>query len=92
MIQSGCLTVVFCLYLIDYDRIVDMAQNQLLEKVRKIPPAYQQEVEDFIDFILTKKRVSNEEKEMPRKIGVLKGKLQMADDFDAPLDDFKDYM
>lgn len=69
-----------------------MAQNQLLEKVRKIPPAYQQEVEDFIDFILTKKRVPSEQRKMTRKTGLLKGKLQMADDFDAPIDDFKDYM
>ncbi|WP_262250003.1 type II toxin-antitoxin system VapB family antitoxin [Parapedobacter soli] len=71
---------------------IDMAQNQLLEKIRKIPPAYQQEVEDFIDFILTKTRVPREKRKIPRKIGLLKGKLQMADDFDAPLDDFKDYM
>ena len=69
-----------------------MAQNQLLEKVRKIPPAYQQEVEDFIDFILTKKQVPSEKRKIPRKIGPLKGKLQMADDFDAQIDDFKDYM
>ena len=90
--QSGWLTIVFCLSLSNCDITVDMAQNQLLEKVRKIPPAYQQEVEDFIDFILTKKRVPSEKTEIPRKIGLLKGKLQMADDFDAPLDDFKDYM
>jgi len=70
-----------------------MAQSQLLEKVKKIPPAYRQEVEDFIDFILRKKSVRNDSKKgTRRKIGLLKGKLQMADDFDAPLDDFKDYM
>ena len=69
-----------------------MAQSQLLEKVKKIPPAYQQEVADFIDFILKKKRVPSEKKDTRRKIGLLKGKLQMADDFDAPLEDFKDYM
>jgi len=27
-----------------------------------------------------------------RPFGVLSGKIWMADDFDAPLDDFKDYM
>lgn len=68
-----------------------MAQSQLLEKIKKIPPAYQQEVEDFIDFILRKKRPPIEKRETQRKIGLLKGKLQMADDFDAPLEDFKDY-
>jgi antitoxin (DNA-binding transcriptional repressor) of toxin-antitoxin stability system len=28
----------------------------------------------------------------PRKAGSAKGKLQMSDDFDAPLSDFADYM
>jgi len=28
----------------------------------------------------------------PRKFGCLKGQIWMADDFDAPLEDFKDYM
>lgn len=69
-----------------------MVHNQLLEKVKRIPPAYQQEVEDFIDFILQKKQTSRIPKSTQRKVGLLKGKLQMADDFDAPLEDFKDYM
>lgn len=67
-----------------------MEQFQLIEKVKKIPPAYQQEVEDFIDFILEKKVPrSNKPK---RILGLLKGKLKMDSDFDAPLDDFKEYM
>ena len=72
----------------------DMGQVQLLEKVKKIPPAYQQEVEDFIDFILSKKRKSLTSKVVipQRTIGLLKGKLQMSSDFDEPLDDFKGYM
>lgn len=69
-----------------------MGHIQLLEKVKKIPPAYQQEVEDFIDFILSKKRPGAAERGVQRKVGLLRGKLQMADDFDEPLDDFKDYM
>jgi hypothetical protein len=67
-----------------------MEQLQLIEKVKKIPPGYQQEVEDFIDFILEKKVAK--EKKVKRKLGLLKGKLSMDSDFDAPLDDFKDYM
>lgn len=67
-----------------------MEPHQLIEKVKKIPPAYQQEVEDFIDFILEKK-VSKSDKPK-RKLGLLKGKLKMDSNFDAPLDDFKDYM
>ncbi|WP_257670653.1 type II toxin-antitoxin system VapB family antitoxin [Parapedobacter tibetensis] len=70
-----------------------MGQIQLLEKVKKIPPAYQQEVEDFIDFVLSKKKsTASATRSSQRKIGLLKGKLQMSNDFDDPLDDFKDYM
>lgn len=65
-----------------------MVQLQLLEKIKRIPPAYQQEVEDFIDFILEKKMHSQGK----RKLGLLKGKMKMGADFDEPLDDFKDYM
>lgn len=32
-----------------------MDQLHILEKIKMIPVAYQQEVEDFIDFILQKK-------------------------------------
>jgi len=69
-----------------------MGQVQLVEKIKKIPPAYRQEVEDFIDFILSKKRSVGEKKIAPRKVGLLKGKLKMAEDFDDPIEDFKDYM
>ena len=69
-----------------------MGYSQLLEKVKKIPPVYQQEVEDFVDFILSKNLTSEERKTGHRALGLLKGKLQMADDFDEPLEDFKDYM
>ncbi|TYR34395.1 DUF2281 domain-containing protein [Sphingobacterium phlebotomi] len=67
-----------------------MEQDQLIEKVKKIPPAYQQEVEDFIDFILEKKVPKSYKPK--RKLGLLKGKLKMGSDFDEPLEDFKDYM
>jgi len=68
-----------------------MRNTQLIEKVKKIPPAYQQEVEDFIDFILEKRATKNN-LAGERKLGLLKGKLKMSPDFDEPLDDFKDYM
>lgn len=38
------------------------------------------------------KLVSIEGSNRPRKIGTAKGKVRISDDFDAPLDDFKDYM
>lgn len=67
-----------------------MGQDRLLEKIKKVPIAYQQQVEDFIDFILERKHKPTTEIE--RKFGLLKGKLKMSDDFDEPLEDFKEYM
>ena len=32
------------------------------------------------------------EPQTPRVFGQMKGKIQIADDFDAPLDDFKEYI
>ncbi|MBD0278525.1 MAG: DUF2281 domain-containing protein [Flavisolibacter sp.] len=63
---------------------------QLIEKIKQLPPHYQQEVEDFVDFILERKITSSEKKE--RTSGQLKGKVWMSPDFDAPLEDFNDYM
>jgi hypothetical protein len=68
-----------------------MINETILEKVKKFPPQYQKEVEDFIEFIEEKKIAPVVKK--PREFGSLKGFLiYMADDFDAPLEDFKDYM
>ncbi len=69
-----------------------MGQLQILEKIKMIPIAYQQEVEDFIDFIIEKKSNMKLLTNQGRKLGLLKGKMKMSPDFDEPLDDFKDYM
>ena len=48
------------------------------------------EVSDFVDFLATKRRKSQEKKK-PR-FGSGKGMFVMKPDFDEPLDDFKEYM
>jgi len=72
--------------------------NLTLEKVKKLPPEKQQEVEDFIDYLLNKYEVRGQREiefiaEQRRKnAGRLKGQIWMADDFNETPDDFKDYM
>jgi hypothetical protein len=62
----------------------------LQEKVRLLSPAGQQEVADYVDFLLLKHKLQQPAK--PRA-GCMKGTvIFMSDDFNAPLDDFKDYM
>ena len=70
----------------------------LYNKILQMPEDVKKEVDDFIDFIMSKKGKENKfvetEKDEVNKrpFGILKGKIKMADDFDAPMDDFKDYM
>jgi mRNA-degrading endonuclease RelE of RelBE toxin-antitoxin system len=68
-----------------------MIDEATLEKVKKFPPQYQDEVKDFIEFLEEKKIQRPEKKD--RQFGALKGFVNyIAPDFDAPLEDFKDYM
>ena len=59
-------------------------------KLSKLPAELQKEVGDFIDFLLSRE----EKQHPPRKpvFGSAKGMFKMHPDFDAPLDEFKDYM
>lgn len=68
-----------------------MTYLQLYQKYQTLPPVYQAEVADFVDFLATRKATN---KPLERKIpvfGSAKGQFQMSSDFDAPLDDFADY-
>lgn len=68
-----------------------MIDDATLEKVKNFPPAYQQEVKFFIEFLEEKKM--GKVGEGKRGFGTGKGLvISMADDFDDPLEDFKEYM
>lgn len=67
-----------------------MEHIQLYIKINSLPNDIKSEVNDFIDFLLTKKK-----KEIKKKkpiFGCAKGQIFISPDFDEPLDDFKDYM
>lgn len=72
-----------------------MSSNVLEKKIKMVPERYYDEVSAFIDFILY--RANNEESETEskkyyRRPGIMKDKIYMSEDFDAPMDDFKEYM
>jgi len=72
-----------------------MSTSILEEKLAKLPEEKQNEVIDFIDFLLVqskKLKNGNKEVEKPAIFGALKGTIIMGDDFDEPLEDFKDHM
>ncbi len=71
-----------------------MIQPVILEKLEALPESLQTEVLHYIEFLLNKyaEQSPAETPQKKRKAGLLKGKIWMADDFDAPLEDLKDYM
>jgi len=67
-----------------------MDNLHLYSKISVLPENLKKEVEEFIEKIQERSNKSNEASE--RVFGSLKGKIKMADDFDDPIDDFKEYM
>ena len=65
-----------------------MDTDQLYAKINSLPSDVRSEVDDFIDFLMNK-RVAELKKKKP-EFGCAKGKIHIAEDFDEPLDDFKD--
>jgi len=62
----------------------------LYTKITSLPKDIKSEVNDFIDFLMTKKK--KEIKKKKPKFGCAKGQIYISPDFDEPLDDFKEYM
>jgi hypothetical protein len=68
-----------------------MSTADLFVKIESLPAELRKEAEAFIDALLKRSRKEKpERKRIP--FGKFKGKVHMAEDFDAPLDDLKDYM
>ena len=67
-----------------------MEQIQLYAKISYLPSDLKSEVNDFVDFLLSKRK--KEIKKKQPKFGCAHGRIYISPDFDDPLDDFKEYM
>ncbi|UXE66776.1 MAG: DUF2281 domain-containing protein [Chryseotalea sp. WA131a] len=67
-----------------------MATSDLLVEIDSLPANLKQEVADFVGFLKSKSKKTRKLKS--REFGFAKGKIQLAKDFDEPLEIFKDYM
>ena len=67
-----------------------MTDIQLYTKLSGLPLNLKSEVSDFIDFLKNKSMKSDNSKK--RKAGKAKGLITMMDNFDDPIDGFKEYM
>lgn len=81
-----------------------MTAPHILRTFEALPPELQREAADFMEFLLLKWQrhaatptaatTSEQDLAALRRagFGALKGKIGLAEDFDEPLEDFKDYM
>jgi hypothetical protein len=67
-----------------------MTDVQLYTEISSLPSELKQEVSDFVATL--RKKAKGEKKIKERQFGYAKGFFTMSDDFDEPLDDFKEYM
>jgi Protein of unknown function (DUF2281) len=70
-----------------------MISPQLVTTLEKLPPNLQTEILHYAEYLVTKHTPSPEAPPQKyRQAGTMKGMFNMADDFDAPLENMKDYM
>ena len=67
-----------------------MTDTQLYLKLSGLPSNLKSEVADFIDFLKYKSK--KYKKNSKRTSGKAKGLIEMKDNFDEPIDGFKDYL
>jgi len=65
-----------------------MTSKQLINKIESLPIVLQQQVENFVEFLIYKTTVLNKRSIGKRKSGSMKGMIKMSDDFDKTSDDF----
>ena len=62
------------------------------QHLQKLPESVAAEVLDFVQFLERKQAgADNRPTRPPRQPGSAKGRIWIAEDFDAPLSDFEDY-
>jgi hypothetical protein len=67
-----------------------LSDQAILKKIHSLPENLRGEILDFIDFVSKKHRKSNSKRVIPQ-YGSLKGTFKMSEDFDEPLEMFKDF-
>ena len=72
-----------------------MIQPKLLEKLERLSEKRQLQVLHYIDALIEAQNKTSEQEISPKKYRVaatMQGMITMSNDFDAPLEDLKDYM
>jgi hypothetical protein len=67
-----------------------MSNAELYSQISSLPSDLKKEVSDFVAFLKNKSKSGKKVKE--RQFGYSKDFFKVSDDFDEPLEDFKEYM
>jgi hypothetical protein len=65
-----------------------VSTTHIYRKIDILKSAQKVELENFIDFLLSKQQAKGKKP----KFGCAKGRFKMSDDFDEPLEDLMEYM
>jgi hypothetical protein len=65
--------------------------QQILEKLKKMPSPLKAELLHYMDYLMIKHAQAPAERKRPQ-FGSAKGYYKTSADFDAPLEDFQEYM
>jgi len=67
-----------------------MTNSSLKITINSLPKTLRDQVGDFVEFLKKKSKPKSTLK--TREFGYAKGKIKLSDDFDAPLDEFNNYV
>lgn len=72
----------------------EMVSQKLISALDKLPENLQVEILHYAEYLAAKYTSSQviAQQNIHRRAGTMKGMFTMAEDFDAPLEDLKDYM
>ena len=79
-----------------------MTEQVFIQQLSQMPEGMKKELFVFVEYLMFKykskpsspmaTKVEGKNEKKPLKAGFLKGTFILADDFDVPLEDFKEYM
>jgi hypothetical protein len=67
-------------------------EDAILAEIQQLPEHLKEEVRRYVEFLLQQHTAKKMTPHKKRKAGSAAGKFTLAADFDAPLEDFEEYM
>ena len=67
-------------------------EKAILAEIQQLPEHLKEEVQHYVEFLLKQHTAKKLTPAAKRKAGSAEGKYTVAPDFDAPIEDFKEYM